>query len=356
MSHLLFFLSFLIPSGKSEDIGRIFQENCNEKNYLDCFQLAQLYMQGGLAPSGQKSQNLISKGISISQKSCAKRDIQACESLRDLYYDDIFIPRDLSNMLIYAQKSCDLDSIDSCIFLGEVFTHKYLDETSSIPKDEKKGKEYYQKAFSLALQECSQKEYTSCALVGRMYDNYEGISPDAEKVKQYYKTAYEGYQQRCDNAHTKDCFFLGQLYMSGKGVSKDPKKAIALWDKACSLGDDEVCFNMGLHYEYDNPSLVLSQQYFRKSFERTEWNVKNHKTKSNIRDLGYMLLEGKGVTLDIKRGIELHEQACAMNDPDACIELGAYYQTGINIQKNPQKAKELLHVACLGGITQACTP
>ena len=61
-------------------------------------------------------------------------------------------------------------------------------------------------------------------------------------LKQDFTMAAHWYQKAAASEHDKAILALGKLYEEGKGVEKDVNKAVELYKKAASLGNEEAGF------------------------------------------------------------------------------------------------------------------
>ncbi len=65
------------------------------------------------------------------------------------------------------------------------------------------------------------------------------------QAKEY---TFKENQTSCDEGQSAGCFNLGIAYGQGKGVAKDLTKAAQLYEKACSMENDDACLNLGAAY------------------------------------------------------------------------------------------------------------
>jgi TPR repeat protein len=49
------------------------------------------------------------------------------------------------------------------------------------------------------------------------------------------------WEKACTGGHAEACFNLGVLYKQGLGVAKDESRAAIRFDKACQAGISEAC-------------------------------------------------------------------------------------------------------------------
>jgi TPR repeat protein len=68
-----------------------------------------------------------------------------------------------------------------------------------------------------------------------------------------------------------------------------------------------------------------------------------------------LLMSGKYVAVDMRRGRELIEKACTAKQPRACLTLGNMYAAGQGVKKDKKRAIALLDQACSSTGGAACT-
>jgi hypothetical protein len=106
-----------------------------------------------------------------------------------------------------------------------------------------------------------------------------------------------------------------KLYNEGISSYKnqDFPAAAKSWQQACDAGDAKGCFGVGVMYE-----------------------------------------DGKGVTKDTKRAVELYTRACDQNYSTACYNLGLMYGNARGVPTDLKRAADLYKRACDGGNAASC--
>ncbi|MGD9970205.1 MAG: hypothetical protein AB7S65_07085 [Sulfuricurvum sp.] len=66
-----------------------------------------------------------------------------------------------------------------------------------------------------------------------------------------YVRAVEQFTLACNQNNASGCFDLAALNQEGTGTAQNKYAASALYARACTLGNQQGCANMGLGY--DNP-------------------------------------------------------------------------------------------------------
>lgn len=70
--------------------------------------------------------------------------------------------------------------------------------------------------------------------------------------------------------------------------------------------------------------------------------------------LGFMLFGNHGVTKDLKRAVQLSDQACQAGNARACSNLGTVFYEGKLTGKDYGRAQKLFQQACTGGFATGC--
>ena len=128
-------------------------------------------------------------------------------------------------------KKCKEGDAKICNGLGMLYR-----EGEDVKQDLPKARAFYSMC-------CNEKEFIGCNDLALMYGNAEGGKRDATLAIKYYGMS-------CDGNESIGCFNLGGIYRYGwYGVEKKSSKALAFYDKACSLGDEEACYELSVMYE-----------------------------------------------------------------------------------------------------------
>gem|GEM_PF-2611325 len=351
MGYILYLISvFLMQAYADEELISSLNEACERNEYSDCFALAKIYQRGGIPKQPETSASLVAKAIALKTKACQNGDVKACFALGEWFYDGYDLPKDISMAAKFFAQGCELGEWSSCTTLAKLYQ-------KSMPKEgAQKAQRIYQKIIAINQEKCQKEDAVSCHQLGNLYRNGHAVEPSPTKSNEYFQRAQSIYERECERGSAKDCGHLGSLYLRGKGVKKDLSTAEHHLQQACALGDDELCFDLGMHYQYDHPLEDKSTAYYQQSFALTQRKCLDTKQPEKCRDLGYMLISGTGTELDIWKGEMWYRTACEQEDADACFELGSVYRLGIGGGKNPQKAQALFRKACAGGIQASCTP
>jgi TPR repeat protein len=110
------------------------------------------------------------------------------------------------------------------------------------------------------------------------------------------------------------CMELGAMYEAGIGVEIDLKSALALYDRACAMGNGFACSSSG-----------------------------------------YMYGTGRGTPIDYPKSIGLYSHACDLGVGQGCYNLGVMYESGYGVKPDPRVAVLNFEYACLIGSAAGCS-
>lgn len=143
------------------------------------------------------------------------------------------------------------------------------------------------------------------------------------------------FAQACDNNDALGCERLAM-------GSADDAKAAQLYDKSCSLGDNDACgklafrLHAGRGTSVDNPRAVqLAQQSCQAG------------AGIGCAALGRAFAEGWNGTVDKDQAKSLFTKSCNLNDGHGCADLA-------DVTTDPTEASRLRAKACAQGYHEAC--
>lgn len=126
-------------------------------------------------------------------------------------------------------------------------------------------------------------------------------------------TAAEYFGKACDLGHDPACTELGYLYALGMGIGKDQAQATRLFERACTEANAIDCNRIAEAY-----------------------------------------LHGRPVAMDVQRTTDYFEQGCEYGEVFSCQKLGYAYLTGTFVDVDVDRARVFLQRACDAGATASC--
>lgn len=199
----------------------------------------------------------------------------------------------------------------------------------------------YTKQLEIGKTMCALDDSVFCEAVGELYDNGDKIPRDTKKAMAYYKKGCE-----LKNYSALACVNYGyMLSISNVNVPNRIETIISANKKACDVNPIH-CNNLGAAYANYKNDNITANKYYRMACDAGKGFA--------CKNLGWNLLEGKGVKQDIKQGIEKFEKACELKEKEGCLSLGQVYMSGKGVRKDISKAKEYFGTACDLGSQDGC--
>ena len=155
---------------------------------------------------------------------------------------------------------------------------------------------------------------------------------------------------QCNAGDLASCAKLGFMHSDMEGHARyDETKALALFQKACSGGNDAGCSGLGGAYEDGEgvpENVVKAAQLYLQSCRGGYADACDN--------LGDLFDRGAGVPNDRQKGFALHVRACNMASSQACTTLGEMYEKGKDVPKNLATAIGYYGMACDAGEAANC--
>jgi len=195
------------------------RDRCEHDNRVECALLgSRLFLGRYQTPRNHEA------GARYLRKACNLESAIACNFLGDFYERGKWFAQDRQAAMSLFQKACSAVPYDarSCSTLGRIYL---LGEGAA--KDPKRAREYLGKA-------CVAEDSTACFTLGTSYLNEGEDLARARKV----------LNQACiELNHAGACNNLGVMMEDGSGGPKNGERAISLFKKSCSVGDEKGCEN-----------------------------------------------------------------------------------------------------------------
>lgn len=117
-----------------------------------------------------------------------------------------------------------------------------------------------------------------------------------------YADAFNMYRDLAERGYSNCQMFLGWMYLSGKGIEKDTKQSEFWFSKAAEAGDIEAQFYLG--------KMMATKGDYVSAFK---WYEKSACLgfAPSIHKLGVLYDQGKGISHDEHRAIDLYEKAAS---------------------------------------------
>ncbi|WP_077550208.1 tetratricopeptide repeat protein [Rodentibacter genomosp. 2] len=147
--------------------------------------------------------------------------------------------------------------------------------------------------------------------------------------KQDWKSVFEIMQPLALEGNVQAQGNLGMLYNLGRGVEKNKEKAYWWFSEAAEMGSIRAINNLAMMY--------YSGDYVKKDIPQA---IKLFETTAKAKDLGAMMMLAEIYLKqkDETKSFEWVKKAADLDNPDAKLRLGIYYEKGIGTSMNKHLA------------------
>ncbi len=240
------------------------------------------------------------------QASCDAGDADVCTALGARYLQGDGVPVDRFRASQLFRTACAADHAHGCMFLAEAYR-----------KGEGAGADQA-KATDLYIQACELGDALACRSVGDLFILGNMGRTDG-------RTAGLWYQMGCDLGDGQACTAAGLWMERGDVMDADPKKAVELFRRGCEGGHPRGCTLIGIRSSKGAGGLKRDLQ------AAADWFLRAcpddaESDPEGCRELGMLMVKGKGVVENREAGRDRLERACFRNDAIACRELAEVEQ------------------------------
>ena len=175
------------------------------------------------------------------------------------------------------------------------------------------------------------------------------VAVDYAKNKNDYENAAKFFNKACGLGYEKSCYNLGVLYLNSKGVSQNLSKAKKLFENSCKSGIGESCYHLGLIYQKAlgvKQDYSMAREFFEKSCDKGYGAA--------CSSLGELYRDGIDFRQDYEKALTLFKKACDKKSLNGCYNLAYANEFAQGVSLNLDKAKDIYDKACQGGNIQSC--
>ncbi len=298
------------------------------------------------------------------------------------------VPKDYVKALEWMKKSAELGNSAACSNVA-----LYYKEGRGVDKDEKEAVAWYekaaaggntedlaicyyrgmgverdyQKAMELFLRSLTSGVVNVADDANEAYWYIGSMYRDGLGVKQDYTASLEWFTRGIEAGDPDCCFAAARQYMKGQGTEKDPDRALALCEEATDKSG-YACRKLGDMYrdgDLMDKNIEKAIYYYEKGCGKGD--------RSCFGRMGDVYAEGTGVEPDYQKALEYYEKGAELgsvycvgnmgwmytyklNPPDYekalvwfekgaemedsyCLDrLGAFYEEGLGVTADPEKA------------------
>jgi TPR repeat protein len=192
----------------------------------------------------------------------------------------------------------------------------------------------------------------ACRQAMREYPGVARFVYQAGRVAQLqndFAVAKELYEKAADMHYAASYVNLGVLSQQGNGAPKDYDAARGWYEKAVAAGDPAGLHAIGGLYEQGAGvprDYGEACRWYEKAFTKGGGAPGRPPPHAS---LGWLYMNGNGVTKDPARARALLEPAAALGEPIAMRLLGVVYDRGIGVAPDPDQARRWFEKAAAGG-------
>jgi TPR repeat protein len=245
------------------------------------------------------------------------------------------IEKDPAKAFEYAVKGCNIKDADSCDLVGG-----YKRSGKGTAKDVEGG-------VTLQTNACRVGSARACRDVGTYFAS--SSPPD-------WRLALAYAERACDGGCTPGCADAGKIYQLGNGVTKDSVKANSLFKRGCDgmkphTGWDSNCSAYGANLQHGEGVAINATEaagYYKRSCD-----VAGNAYACD--SLGQLAQTGAaGYPADINVAAKYTGKACSAGMQAPCTQLANYLIEGKGVTADKPKALNLLRTACKKKHQPAC--
>ena len=193
-------------------------------------------------------------------------------------------------------------------------------------------------ALDLASRACDLGDVHSCVRAGVLA--LELHRTDSARIVEVERRA-------CRAGNQEGCTVLATLYFQGLGVRKEPERAVVMLADACTAGLLDACGNLGVAYLL---GMGVAEDHAKAVANLTR--ACEHEAGDYCRMLA--LAWSGGDADERARAAPALQHQCDAGEVNSCFELAILYKHGTSVPVDLDRALELAHRACNGGLAEAC--
>eukprot|EP01080_Neovahlkampfia_damariscottae_P004554 gene4554-7938_t len=206
------------------------------------------------------------------------------------------------------------------------------------------------------------KEVLKSVIATTPKDDYDIFSiGKAHQLSDEREKAFECFEKAASKENPLALYTIGVYYQNGIFVKKDEQKGVKYFKMAADLNEPISCYLLALSMT----ATPEAEELFRKSSEKNYLPAlmamgdisiqKQKQTEASeyfkkcsdlnycpgLRSYSYLLMNGFGVDVDEKLGVELLLKGIQLGDVESSVTLSTYYQAGKGVEKDEKKAFDI---------------
>lgn len=338
---------------------KLLQHACDAGEPLACRNLAWLFL------SRSSSTLSRSEGMRLLTEACASGLATACGDLGSLSVRGLAVPRDERYGAMRLQAACSQGSVKSCADMGLL-----LLTAATIERDPERARpllEYACHGGSMAA--CSalgvllaQSDDTLAIARGHALMRRACEAPMGATCNDWGLAHAEGwgmprdmpqaallFYQACAAHEASGCASYAELMQTGEGgVPVNPRNAVEMFSKACTQGSFRACHGVGM-------ALLEGRGIAKQAAEAAPYlhYACDYKFAPACDALAGLFDSGQAGT-NLAEAVRLSAFSCEQGIATGCLRLSNYYDRGLGVGRDAERAGELRERACRLGTSSAC--
>ena len=315
--------------GSLEEIPKaieLLRKSCDRDYPFGCLRLARLVEAGAsIDRSAARGNALFHRGRALLEDRCKKNEPNACWSLGGLLRAGKGGAADPARGITLIRKACEDGEPRACTTLGMAYV-----DGKDVAKDAAKG-------LGLLGKACDQEAWRGCALLGYFHHDGKLVAQDLGKATELTARA-------CDHGDAVGCQLAGMLDRDDV-APHDWSKALAEFQRACELGNSQVCEYVPRFYRVshraDMDGAAALHDLELACHRSAYWGCLRLGTLASS-------------TGDEAGALRWFRMGCGAKRGEACEGLAGLYRDGVGVPVDPAEAARLMEQACKLGDKDAC--
>ncbi|MBQ7332729.1 MAG: sel1 repeat family protein [Clostridia bacterium] len=302
---------------------------------------------GTLLADGIGCEEDVDEAVTVFTKAAVLGSADAYICLSKIFLSDEYSERSPELAIRYLEGAFKLESSDAAFILGEIY-----EDGAFVERDFKKAEFYFRKAADGGNGEAEIRVRKIVETRNKFFDEA------ASNEKAAPEKAFKAYAIAAAMGHKNAPLKLADAYLRGNGVKQDRSAAYFWYSEAAALGDDKALCPLGLCYALGigvNRDFKLAKATLMKALKLGSegakralsalYDAKKLKLARKLYSRAMRLIYKKKFT-EAKLALEC---AAELDSLKSCYILGCFYEFGLGVESDREKAREYYKSAYVGG-------
>ena len=298
---------------------------------------------GTLLIDGIGCEKDVDDAVAVFTEAAALGSADAYICLAKIFLSDDYGEKSPELAIRYLEGAFKLDSSEAAFMLGDIY-----EKGEIVARDFKKAVGYYSKAADKGSEEANIR-------ARKIIEMRNGFFEEANKNKDTYpEKSFRAYAISAAMGHREAPLKLADAYLRGKGVKKDFRSAYFGYSEAVKLGDDKALYPLGLCYasgvgvarnfKLAKETLTKAARLGSDGAKRALtalYEAKKKKLAKKLYSKAMRLIYSK----KFSEAMLSLECATSLDSFKSCYLLGCFYEFGLGVESDREKAREYYKIA-----------